>query len=88
MDLARRRIDIRLPEDLLARVDAEAERLGQTRTKFLERALESALGASSPAGSSPVPAMGSQPDPAPSRAPGPRYAPKRAVAPIPKGKGK
>lgn len=44
MDMARRRIDLRLDEDLLARLDAEAERLGQTRTKFIERALESALG--------------------------------------------
>jgi hypothetical protein len=44
MDMARRRVDLRLDENFLARVDAEAERLGQTRTKFIERALEKALG--------------------------------------------
>jgi predicted transcriptional regulator len=38
------RIDIRVSEDLLRRVDERREELGQTRTKFIERALESALG--------------------------------------------
>jgi hypothetical protein len=38
------RIDIRVTEDLLARVDARCEELGQSRTKFIERALELALG--------------------------------------------
>lgn len=40
----RRRVDFRLPVGLLARLDAEADRLGQTRTRFVERALERALG--------------------------------------------
>jgi hypothetical protein len=41
--MRRTAINLRLPADLLARVDAEAERLGQTRTKFIERALEAGL---------------------------------------------
>jgi hypothetical protein len=61
MDMARRRVDFRLDEELLARLDAEAERLGQTRTKYVERALESALGdvvgqsTNPPGGASPAP---------------------------------
>jgi hypothetical protein len=38
------RLELRITSELLARVDAEAERLGQTRTKFVERAVERALG--------------------------------------------
>ena len=34
--------------DLLARVDAEAERLGQTRVVYIERALESRLSLGAP----------------------------------------
>jgi hypothetical protein len=41
--MTRTRIDVRLPPDLLARVDAEAKKKGQTRTMFIERALESKL---------------------------------------------
>jgi predicted transcriptional regulator len=40
----RRRLDLRLPPELVERVDARAAELGQTRTKFVERALEAALG--------------------------------------------
>jgi hypothetical protein len=42
--MARRLINMRLPPELVGRADAEAKRLGQTRTKFVERALERALG--------------------------------------------
>lgn len=48
MVMARRRVDLRLPDELLDRLDAEAERLGQTRTKFVERALERVLGTTGP----------------------------------------
>jgi hypothetical protein len=41
---ARRRVDFRLPAELMDRVNAEADRLGQTRTKFVERALVASLG--------------------------------------------
>jgi Arc/MetJ family transcription regulator len=64
MLMARRRVDLRLDEELLARVDARAEELGQTRTKFVERALEKALGETGSAGS--AAAAGTS---APSRAP-------------------
>jgi hypothetical protein len=39
----KRPINLRVSLELLGRVDVEADRLGQTRTKFVERALESAL---------------------------------------------
>jgi predicted transcriptional regulator len=39
----KRPVNLRVSPELLGRVDAEADRLGQTRTKFVERALESAL---------------------------------------------
>lgn len=42
------RLDLRLDPDLKARVDAEADRLGQKVTTFVERALESALGGLKP----------------------------------------
>lgn len=41
--MAKKAISLRLDEDLWARVVAEADRLGQKRTTFVERALESAL---------------------------------------------
>jgi predicted transcriptional regulator len=41
--LMRRRMDLRLPEELWERVAERAEELGQTRTRFVERALEAAL---------------------------------------------
>lgn len=41
--MTRRRVDLRLESDLIARVDAEADRLGQTRTKYVERALQQKL---------------------------------------------
>lgn len=41
------RLECRLTQELIARVDAEADRLGQTRTKYVERALESALSSGS-----------------------------------------
>ena len=40
----RKQTAIRFDEDLLAEVDREAARLGQTRTMFIHRALEAALG--------------------------------------------
>lgn len=43
--LTRRAISLRLPAEMWAAVEARAEELGQTRTKFVERALEKALGA-------------------------------------------
>lgn len=55
MDMARRRVDLRLDEGLMARVDARAEELGQTRTKFIERALEKALGTEDGAAMAPAP---------------------------------
>jgi hypothetical protein len=67
----RRRLDLRLPAELVERVDARAEELGQTRTKFVERALEAALatdgGGGSPGVSKPV-------VPTPPRAPEPKSA--------------
>lgn len=39
----RQRVDFRLDQGLVARVDARAGELGQTRTRFVERALERAL---------------------------------------------
>jgi predicted DNA-binding protein len=70
--MRRTAINLRLPADLLTRVDAEAERLGQTRTKFVERALEAAL-----TGAHDSPAVAS---PGVSRS----SAAKRNVKPIPK----
>lgn len=72
--MPRRLINMRLPAELLARADAEAERLGQTRTKFVERALEKALG--SPTGSVPSPKL---------LPPLPRYEQKPFTPPRPKG---
>lgn len=39
MTVKRVRVPLKLPEDLVAEVDAEAERLGQTRTTYIERAV-------------------------------------------------
>ena len=39
----RRRIDLRLDEDLLARLDAEAKARGLTRTRLIEVCLEEVL---------------------------------------------
>jgi hypothetical protein len=44
----RKPVGFRIDEDLLARVDAEAEVRGQSRTVFVERALEAALTPGSP----------------------------------------
>lgn len=45
------RIDLRISEDLKARVVAEADRRGQKITTFIERALETALCGGDPEGS-------------------------------------
>ena len=39
----RRRIDIRLEEDLLGRLDAEAKSRGMTRTRLIEMSIEEEL---------------------------------------------
>lgn len=44
------RLELRVESGLLARLDERCEVLGQTRTKFIERALESALSAGGVAG--------------------------------------
>ena len=41
--MPRKLVNLRLPEELLTRVDAAAQKAGQTRTKFVERALAEAL---------------------------------------------
>ena len=49
--MARRLVNMRLPEALLEATDARAKSLGQTRTMFVRRALEQALsGAPFPVG--------------------------------------
>lgn len=70
--MSKRLVNMRVDTGLLGRVDAEAERLGQTRTLFVVRALESALGGSSvgQSGGDDPRVVGSTPArPAPSRAP-------------------
>src|SRR6266496_3823269 len=44
----RTRVNMRIDTDLWVRVKTEAEGLGQARTKFVERALEQALGGHAP----------------------------------------
>lgn len=56
--MSRRLVNMRLPVDLLERVDSRAKELGQTRTMFVERALEAALGVG-PVGRRPQPASSS-----------------------------
>jgi hypothetical protein len=67
----RRAVSFRLPAELMDRVSARANELGQTQTKFVERALEAALatdgGGGSPGVSKPV-------VPTPPRAPEPKSA--------------
>jgi hypothetical protein len=57
--MSRTRVDLRLDEGLLSRLDVRAGELGQTRTKFIERAVESALRVPSldSLGPSPSPAL-------------------------------
>lgn len=72
------RIDIRVEQDLLDRVDDRRRELGQSRTVFIERALEKALAGavSSPAASEPVGT-----EPASSRASVPKPARKPKTTP-------
>jgi hypothetical protein len=70
MVMARRRVDLRLDEELLARLDARCEELGQTRTKFIERALEKALSAGERSESDRMPVV-ARPGSASPRAPHP-----------------
>ena len=59
---------MRLPEELLARVDERAGVLGQTRTMFVERALETALGADAHGAPRAAPAQSRAPKQPPSLA--------------------
>jgi predicted transcriptional regulator len=69
--VSRKLISFRLPVGLVDRVDVRAAELGQTRTMFLIRALEQALGSTSVAEAPAVvreEAGSIPPDPAPARA--------------------
>src|SRR3954466_8458604 len=48
----RKRVDLLLPPDLIDRIATQAATLGQTRTKFIERAVEAALSDDTQAASS------------------------------------
>lgn len=78
--VSRQLVNLRLPPELVARVDERAGELGQTRTMFVERALESALGCSDAIAETGSVERASGPGrAAPSRAPVPGVRPAREL---------